>query len=132
MSRELHSLEALTGMTLDAGLAPLKAISDGIRAGQAQIAALEERCATRAAVVNAQAGAPDPALLAGQDARWLGWVQAERARINSEIAEAASRREAQRVVARRAFGRVEAIGALSRWSADEARRLAARRAMNAL
>ena len=125
MTKSVQSLEDLTRMTLDAELAQLKVLSGEINDRRAEIEAMKIQRAKRARMVETQG--VDLAFQSGQDARWLDWMAREQARLNLDLAHLAARWEAQRAVASRAFGRVEALAELGWREAEERRVQAARR-----
>jgi len=128
MSGALRSLEEITAMVLDAELARLRQLSDELALLRAEAAELAARARARRETLAADG--PDLAFGTGRDALWLGWIARERARLNSEIAQLAARREAQRLIARTAFGRVEAIRGLERRAIDVRRLEQMRKLMN--
>ncbi len=127
MSDQLKTLEALVQMKLDAELARLRKVSEETRRRRDEIAALGAEVQARSEVLNGADLAGDLALQAGQDARWQAWIARETSRLNREAAEAAARREAQRMKARRAFGQVHALGEIRKIEAEEKRLRDARR-----
>lgn len=127
MTGALKSLKALTQLTLDAELARLKALSDELGARHAEVETLMAYGRDRAAALAQGAAENDLAFALGRDEAWLAWSARQRSRLSLEIAQVKARREAQRVVASRAFGRVEAIAELDRREAEQRRLTAARR-----
>jgi hypothetical protein len=111
VTAELAELGRVTGLVLDAELARLRDVTAEVAAVRLQIAELDEALRDRTAVLRHGEGA-DCAHLAGRDGPWLDWVAARKRALNAALAEVAARREAQRVVARRAFGRAEALSGL--------------------
>lgn len=77
---------------------------------QARLAALETARRDRAA----RARADDPALLAGADLRWEGWVEARAAALRSDLARCLVEIEIARDALARAWGRAQAAEALAR------------------
>lgn len=127
MADGMRPLRDLTRLVFDAELARLRAASEEVRACIAAADGLAAEAARRGAEVSAMDGAPDLALRTGQDARWQAWLGRERARLAREAAQAAARREAQRKVAERAFGRLEALARVQeKLAADRSARRARR------
>jgi len=122
MSEELRSLQDLTQMILDAELTKLRQLSQETRRRQDEIARLGAALAARSAEVKRADPSNDLALRTGQDARWQAWVARTNSRLTREAADVAARREAQRLTAQRAFGRVHALGKI-REREDEENRL---------
>ena len=125
----------MTGRKADlAGLAQLADAAFG--AGQARMGALRQREADlrgTIAALDAQRraraeslGDADPALIAGADMLWHGWIDSRRSALNLELARTLAEQAAARAALRLAFGRKQASEALvSR--AQAAARLAANR-----
>ncbi len=130
MSDRLRPLEELTRMVLDAELAKLRRLSEETRQRRDEIARLGAARAARSAEVTGADPARDLAFQTGQDARWQAWVARQHGRLSREAAESAARREAQRKLAQRAFGQVEALAGI-RALDDEERRLRAARRLHA-
>lgn len=130
MGERLQPLQDLTRLVFDAELAKLRQCSEEVRACKAELDRLAARQASRLAETSEMTAEPDLALTTGQDARWLAWVGAERARLARQAAQAAARREAQRQVTERAFGRVEALARLQAKARDERLSRLARRVEN--
>ena len=121
MSDRLKDLAELTQLASDVEMARLRAANETARGVEAEIARLDAMRTARAAAVTEAGLAGDPAGLAGRDAPWQTWLQRERARLLAEVARASAEAEAQKLAARRAFGRAEALRQLC------ARETAARR-----
>lgn len=130
MSEQIAEIARVTQMILDAELARLKEVSAEVATLRAALDGLDGEVRRRAAQI-AGSGDADCARLAGRDGPWLDWVAARRRALNRALAEASARREAQRVVTRRAFGRVEAVSGLVRLEEDGRRQVAARRRISA-
>lgn len=130
MGDRLQPLQDLTRLVFDAELAKLRQGSDEVRACKAEIDRLAAQQASRLAEIAGMGAEPDLALRTGQDVRWQAWVDGERARLARAAAQAAARREAQRQVTERAFGRVEALARLQEKARDERRSRVARRIEN--
>lgn len=126
MSEDHRRLENLTQMLLDTELARLKALADEARGHEDAMAEISAALQSRAQALAEQPAGDDLAFCTGQDARWQSWSTEQRKRCALAAAEAAARREAQRQVAQRAFGRVQALAAL-RQQAEDARKLKAAR-----
>lgn len=126
MTEELAELGRVTRLVLDAELARLRDVTAEVAVLRVQIAELDAALRDRTSVLS-QGERVDCAHLAGRDGPWLDWVAGRKRALNAVLAEAAARREAQRVVARRAFGRAEALsGLLLRNDADLRQRQARR------
>lgn len=128
MNADLTEMMRVTRLVLDAELAKLRTIGAEVDGFRAAIAELDRDVRTRARHL-ANLEADDSARLAGRDGPWLGWVARQRRSLTGAMADAAARRETQRVVARRAFGRVEALTGLKRLEAAQLRQDARRRAI---
>lgn len=129
--RGLAPLQRLTRMLLDAELAKLNRAAGEVAALRAEIARLASaRAARTAAVANVDPDG-DLALETGRDALWLEWSAAKRARLAREMAQAAARAEAQRLIAQRAFGRNHALARIASDRAEARRVQMARRAVDA-
>lgn len=127
MKDELGPLVELTRFVLDSELAKLRRLSEETRRKQDEINRLGDRLTERLAALGAVDPMDDVSFHSGQDARWQAWVAQEKKRLSLVAAELASRREAQRVKAQRAFGRVEALKGLREVDAAERAQRAARR-----
>lgn len=130
MTDQLAEIARVTQMVLDAELARLQGVSAEVADLRAAIADLDRDVRRRAAQLTGSEDA-DCARMAGRDGPWLDWVAARRRALISALADAAARREAQRVVTRRAFGRVEAISGLEQLEEVERRQRAQRRLFTA-
>ncbi|TYB77892.1 hypothetical protein [Maritimibacter fusiformis] len=126
MTTELAGMAEVTQLILDAELARLRRISDEVAGLRAAIADLDRDVRARAGQL-AEPQDADCARMAGRDGPWLDWVAARRRALMGALADAAARREAQRVVTRRAFGRVEAISGLEQLGEAEQKQRAQRR-----
>lgn len=114
---DLAGLTQLTAMAFDASQARLSALARREAGIRAAIAALDMARRTR----DAQALAPDPALRAGADPLWHGWLDDRRASHNLDLARLLAGIEIARGEARLAFGRNLAAKGLQ----DDVRRAAA-------
>ncbi len=126
MTTELAGIAEVTQLILDAELARLRRVSDEVADLRAAIADLDRDVRARAGQL-AEPRDADCARMAGRDGPWLDWVAARRRALMGALADAAARREAQRVVTRRAFGRVEAISGLEQLGEAEQKQRAQRR-----
>lgn len=125
MTTELAGIAEVTQLILDAELARLRRVSDEVADLRAAIADLDRDVRARAGQL-AEPQDADCARMAGRDGPWLDWVAARRRALMGALADAAARREAQRVVTRRAFGRVEAISGLEQLEEAEQKQRAQR------
>lgn len=130
MSKDLERLEALTRMTFDAELAKLRASAEALVALQAEVGALNKQLRDRGRGLQEAPEGWDFARGFGQDARWQVWITQEKRRLNLAIASKAAEMEAQKRVAKRAFGRLDAIAGL-REKASADRKVAAARRLDA-
>jgi hypothetical protein len=130
MSKTLSSLQDLTQMILDAELAELRARSADVAAIRTKHAALAEARHARTDRLKNDTTDDDLAFTTGQDALWHVWLERETRRLGAELALAAARQEEQRLKAKHAFGRVEALGRLRAREATDAKIQAMRRAMD--
>lgn len=128
MTAELAEMARVTQLVLDAELARLKDVTAEVAALRAAIAELDDALQTRSAAL-VDGADDDCARLSGRDGPWQAWVATRKRALNAALAEAAARREAQGVVARRAFGRAEAVAGLRQAAdAERAQRLVRRNA----
>lgn len=119
MSKVLEGMAQLGQMILDSDLTELKQTSEQIEALRAKIRDLDGEVRRRSQAA-AHSQDVDLALSSGRDAIWLNWVDTRKAALMRQIAQLAAQREDQLAVARKAFGRAQAIDALKN-RAQEAR-----------
>lgn len=112
-------LEELTQMILDAELAELRARAEEVNTIRAKRTALVDERTNRANMLADEIAEDDLAFATGQDTLWHIWLERETQQLGSELAQAATRQEQQRLRAKRAFGRVEALGRLRAREATE-------------
>jgi hypothetical protein len=112
-------LEELTQMILDAELAELRARAEEVAKIRATREELVRARTERADRLSDAPPEDDLAFSTGQDALWHIWLNRETQQLGTELAQAATRQEQQRLRAKRAFGRVEALGRLRAQEATE-------------
>ena len=127
MNDQLRSLQNVTQIILDAELAKLRRLSDETRLRQEKLAELVAVRAARSVEVQNGNASKDLAFQTGQDGRWQAWVARANSRLTREAADAAARREAQRMKAQRAFGRVDALARIRALEDDARKQRKARR-----
>ncbi len=127
MGKDLEELEKTTKLILDHELAQLRALSEAVAACRAGLAELGQAQSKRAVTLAQSGGADDAAYLTGRDGVWQKWLQDERSRRQAEVARALADLEAQRLVARRAFGRADAFREIKALDAAERKRNGLRR-----
>jgi hypothetical protein len=102
----LAQVAALASAAAEARLAALRAREQALRE---RLAALEAARRDRAD----RAFADDPAVLAGADLRWEGWVEGRAASLRADLARCLAEAEIARGALARAWGRAQAAGDLA-------------------
>ncbi|MAQ81767.1 MAG: hypothetical protein CMH12_00880 [Maritimibacter sp.] len=106
--RQLDQLAQLARMLRDRELNRLSVLAARRQAARVQMEDCRED--RRRALASAAA---DPAHIAGADGPWLAWNVARHQKLSASAALAAADVEAQLLIARRAFGRAEALGRIA-------------------
>jgi len=130
MTEGLADLELLSRMALDRDLARLKVLAETVRERRSDV---EKLTRAKAESSGAMAGLDPVEAFAGPVARdhlWRDWLRGEHLRRQSELARAMADLEAQRMVARVAFGRAETLRQLREADLLERRQAALRRGRN--
>ncbi|WP_172297632.1 hypothetical protein [Pseudoruegeria sp. HB172150] len=109
MNDGLKTLARLAGLIRDRELTRLNKLSEQRRKAESELSVSRE--ARMRALSQA---APDPAHIAGSVEDWLRLNAAETGRLSRAVSQAAAQAEGQGVVARRAFGRADALERLAR------------------
>lgn len=118
MPERLGGLKTITDMMFDLELARLKTVSDELAALKAEIDRLAAANLDRVRQLGEGGASEDLAFLQGCDARWSSWVVREKIRLNRDLATLAARREEQRMRARKALGKRDAVQRLSELEAE--------------
>lgn len=126
MKTPLADMEHIARVILDHELADLRAQAQAAADRRAAVKALSQAQARRGETLAAERAESDLALLMGRDVIWQDWVRRERASRQARLAQALAEQEAQRLRARHAFGRTEALRAL-RLRDDAERQVISRR-----
>ena len=125
--RDLQRMKVLADTIYEAELAKIRGNAAAIAATQAQVEKLREARRVRADETRAL-GEPDPAQLASADLQWDRWTGGHMHRLQAERAKLEVEAESLRQEARVAFGRGQALDAISEKLRAEARKRATRRA----
>lgn len=108
-------------MVFEAELTHLNAVSNEMKAKNGELIALAAARTDRAERLRAGAPGDDVAFLTGQDAAWSEWLSKRAKELSRDIAKLGAQREALRLVAKKAFGRQEALRQIRARQAAEAR-----------
>ncbi len=122
-SRDLLALSRLTGAAFAARQARMGVLRQAEMALREKLAALDSARTARAESLTEA----DPALQAGADLLWQSWVELRRAALNTELSQTLLAQEAARAALGLAFGRDQAIHALSIRAGTERDKAKARR-----
>lgn len=128
MSREFAELEALAKIVFEAEMAQLNTLSQEVNERRAALSELAEAKAARQTALADGRAIDDLAFLAGQDALWTAWLTLEGAQRSQSLAEAAARREDQRLKTQHAFGKRDALRQIREQDEAERAQMRARRA----
>lgn len=128
MRRGISELEVLAQIVFEAELARLKTLSQEVNEQHAALSELAAAKSQRQAALMESELRDDLAFLAGQDALWGKWAFLESARLSRSLAQAAARREDQRLKTQRAFGKRDALRQMREQADAERASAQARRA----
>ncbi len=120
MDKRLKKLRLITELALNSEKSRLKELATAQDEKMAQIKALDDVAAQRAAALG-QMGGADVALLAGADAKWARWRQQQRAALNIQLAGLRAKQEEQRQITKKAFGKNQVVERLLQEMAAQSR-----------
>jgi ribosomal protein L9 len=113
MKNQMKEMARISQMVFDAEMAALSRINVLQEEQEARKQALTDAARARDDQI-AGADAPDAALMAGADKSWKIWQQQQQRDILAAQARIMAQRESQLVKTRRAFGRRDVLGKLSK------------------
>lgn len=122
MTRYLEEMEAVATMALDVELARLKMISKEMAGKNEVLHTLAQSRTARIRELQAGSADEDVAFLCGQDALWWAWLERNAAKISQEVAELGIKREDQRLRAKQAFGKRDALRQIQAYEEDVRKR----------
>lgn len=122
--RDMDGLAQLSDMIFAARQLEMRALRTAEAALRTRLAALDADRHARGLSVNSD----DPALIAGADLLWHGWIDARRVALNATLAQNLGAQEIARAGLVQAFGRMQASRSLAQTARqDRARDVASRR-----